>query len=100
MSASYATLAATVSSLRDIGFAMHHESEQDLCFASQGKGWHGAPVVVAEIYQCSAGYYCVSVHGDWQAPITWSGPTASWDDSNPLHEFAEFLNKHYAGWKG
>jgi hypothetical protein len=99
MSTSYATLAATVSALRDIGFTMSHESVQTCVLDSQGKDRYGAPVAVAEVYQCSNGYYCVSVHGDWQAPVTWSGPTASWDDSNPLHEFANFRNQHYAGWK-
>lgn len=98
MSVTFATKEATVACLISLGFTAV-EGDDRYYDSQTGDDWF--PIVQAHVYQCSNGYYCVSLDGDydWSAPVVWNGPVADWDTTNTTTEFTEWLDRYYPGWK-
>jgi len=95
MHTSPASLAASQAALRSLGFIQLSAT----CFDSPMSDEHDMPIVQADLYECSSGYWCVSLEGDYCAPIVWNGPKAAWDKSDTLAEFIAWLDANNVGWR-
>ena len=87
----WATKEGTVNKLLELGFT---PGPRNNWFTSKNK-----PDLVAKVYECAAGYFCICVDNAWQAPIVWSGPKADWDSLDCSDEFVGFLDEFYPGWR-
>lgn len=96
----YATKEATVAVLIGLGFKPDSNEHKPGYFnpPKSDESRHGGRAT-AYVYKCRHGYYCVDVEGGYQAPVTWSGPKADWDKTDPRQEFIDWLDQQFPGWR-